>query len=136
LDIPSNLPSAQDAPEENTTTSSPTSPKIDQAKAHEEEARDILAKADKNQAEDGPNTRRTAIRTYKYLYAMVNQHRPLIQQTYAAAKEHATVAKAQQPKTARYIDPARKNSPQCLQNSHRSSCIACRPFPTRGPLPR
>ena len=67
LDIPSNLPSAQDAPEEDTTASSPTSPKIDQAKAREEEARDIVARADKNQAEDGPNTRRAAIRAYKYL---------------------------------------------------------------------
>ena len=45
LDIPSNLPSAQDAPEEDTMASSPTSPKIDQAKAREEEARDILARA-------------------------------------------------------------------------------------------
>ena len=92
MDIPSNFPSAQDAPEEDTTASSPTSPKIDQAKAREE-ARDILAKADKNQAEDGPNTRRAAIRAYKYLYAMVNQHGPLIQQTYEAAKEHATRSK-------------------------------------------
>ena len=45
LHIPSNLPSAQDAPEEDTMASSPTSPKIDQAKAREEEARDILARA-------------------------------------------------------------------------------------------
>jgi len=66
LDILSNLPSAQDAPEEDTMASSPTSPKIDQAKAREEEA-DTLARAVKNQAEDGPNTRRTAIRAYKYL---------------------------------------------------------------------
>ena len=45
LDIPSNLPSAQDAPEEDTTASSPTSSKSDQTKAREEEARDILARA-------------------------------------------------------------------------------------------
>ena len=70
-----------------------TSPKIDQAKAREEEARDILARSVKNQAEDGPNTRRAAIRAYKYLYAMVNQHGPLIQRTYEAAKEHATRSK-------------------------------------------
>jgi len=93
MDIPSNLPSAQDAPEEDTMSSSPTSPKVDQAKACEEEARDILARAIKNQAEDGPNTRRAAIQAYKYLYAMVNQHGPLIQQTYEAAKEHATRSK-------------------------------------------
>ena len=51
------------------------------------------AKAEKNQAEDGPNTRRAAIRAYKCLYAMVNQHGSLIQQTYEAAKEHATRSK-------------------------------------------
>ena len=33
----------------------------------EEEARDILATAAKNQAEDGPSTRRAAIRACKYL---------------------------------------------------------------------
>ena len=33
----------------------------------EEEARDILATAAKNQAEDGPNTRRAAVRACKYL---------------------------------------------------------------------
>ena len=47
----------------------------------------------KNQAEYGPNTRRAAIRAYKYLHAMVNQHGPLIQQTYEAAKEQATRSK-------------------------------------------
>ena len=93
MNIPSNLPSAQDAPEEDTLPSSPASPRVDQAKAREEEARDIPAGATKNQAEDGPSTRRAAIRAYKYLYAMVRQHGPLIQQAYDAAKEHATRSK-------------------------------------------
>ena len=54
----------------------------------EEEARDILATAAKNQAEDGPSTRRAAIRACKYLRAMVNQHGPLIQSAHEAAKIH------------------------------------------------
>ena len=72
MNIPSNLPSAQDAPEEDALPSSPASPRLDQAKAREEEARDILAGAVKNRAEDGPSTRKAAIRAYKYLYAIVN----------------------------------------------------------------
>ena len=59
----------------------------------EEEARDILATAAKNQAEDGPSTRRAAIRACKYLRAMVNQHGPLIQSAHEAAKIHTQRSK-------------------------------------------
>ena len=59
----------------------------------DEEARDILAKALRNQAEDGPSTRRAAIRAYKYLYAFVQQHGPQLQKVYEASKEHATRSK-------------------------------------------
>ena len=90
LDIPSNLPSAQDAPEEDTTASSPTSPRLIKPKPAKKEARDILARAAKNQADDGSNTRR-ALQTS--LYAMVNQHGLLIQRTYEAGKEHAICSK-------------------------------------------
>ena len=55
----------------------------------EEEARDILATAAKNQPEDGPSTRRAAIRACKYLRAIVNQHGPQLQAVYDAAKVHA-----------------------------------------------
>ena len=55
----------------------------------EEEARDILATA----AEDGPSTRRAAIRACKYLRAMVNQHGPLIQSAHEAAKIHTQRSK-------------------------------------------
>ena len=134
--IPSDLPSAQDTPEEDTAASSPTSPKIDQARAREEEARDILAKAAHNQADDGPNTRRAAIRAYKYLYAMVNQHGSSSSKLMRRPKNMLHAAKAQQPKTVRHIDPASKNSPQCHQDSHLNCCTACRPSPTRGPSPR
>ena len=59
----------------------------------DEEARDILAKALRNQAEDGPSTRRAAIRAYKYLYALIQQHGPQRQKVYEASKEHATRSK-------------------------------------------
>ena len=53
---------------------------LSQAKAREEEARDILARASKNQADDGPSTRKAAIRAYRYLHTMTTQHGALIQQ--------------------------------------------------------
>ena len=59
----------------------------------EEEARDILATAAKNQTEDGPSTRRVAIRACEYLRAMVNQHGPLIQSAHEAAKIHTQRSK-------------------------------------------
>ena len=59
----------------------------------EEEARDILAFAAKNQPEDGPGTHRAAIRACKYLRAMVNQHGPQLQAVYDAAKEHTQRSK-------------------------------------------
>ena len=62
----------------------------------EEEARDILATAAKNQAEDGPNTRRAAIRACKYLRAMVNQYGSTIQEVHKAARIHTQMSKAQQ----------------------------------------
>ena len=57
------------------------------------EARDILATAAKNQTEDGPSTRRAAIRASKYLRAMFNQHGPLIQSAHEAAKIHTQRSK-------------------------------------------
>ena len=65
----------------------------EQPRSPEEEARDILATAAKNQTEDGPSTRRAAIRACKYLRAMVNQHGPLIQLAHEAAKVHTQRSK-------------------------------------------
>ena len=62
---------------------------MEPTRSPEEEARDILATAAKNQAEDGPSTRRAAIHACKYLRAMVNQHGPQLQAVYNAAKVHA-----------------------------------------------
>ena len=63
------------------------------AKAREEEARNILARANKNQADEGPSTRKAAIRAYRYLHIMATQHGALIQQAYVAAKTHAARSK-------------------------------------------
>ena len=49
-------------------------PDTEPKRSPEEEARDILAVAAKNQPEDGPNTRRAAVRACKYLRAMVSQY--------------------------------------------------------------
>ena len=62
-------------------------------RSSEEEARDILATAAKNQPEDGPGTRRAAIRACKYLRAMVSQHGPQLQAVYDAAKVHTQRSK-------------------------------------------
>ena len=59
----------------------------------EEEARDILAVAAKNQPEDGPNTRRAAVRACKYLRAMVNQYETTIQAVHIAARTHTQKSK-------------------------------------------
>ena len=99
LNIPPNLPSTQDAPDEATLPSAPASPRVDQAKAHEEEARDIMARAVKNQADDGPSTRKAAIRAYKYLYTLVKLHGPQIQEAYDAAKLHASCSRGTSTKT-------------------------------------
>ena len=81
----------------------------------EEEARDILATAAKNQTEDGPSTRRAAIRAFKYLRAMVNQHGSLIQSAHEAAKIHTQRSKGSAA-TAINIEPCniarRKGSSQ------------------------
>ena len=105
MNIPGDLPSARNRPEEGNVPP-PASPRTDQAKAREEEARDILAGAIKNQAEDGPSTRKAAIRAYRYLHAMVWQHGPMIQQAYNAAKEHAVRSKGPYTKEANVADPA------------------------------
>ena len=76
LDIPVNLPSTKEAPAYDGGTTVHTPRGTEPTRSPEEEARDILAIAAKNQPEDGPGTRRAAIRACKYLTAMVNQHGP------------------------------------------------------------
>ena len=93
LVIPDNLPSTKEAPVSDVDASTPSTAKTEQPRSPEEEARDILATAAKNQTEDGPSTRRAAIRAYKYLRAMVNQHGPLIQLAHETAKVHTQRSK-------------------------------------------
>ena len=93
LDIPVNLPSTKEAPAYGGGTTVHTPRGTEPTRSPEEEARDILATAAKNQAEDGPGTHRAAIRACKYLRAMVNQHGPQLQTVYDAAKEHTQRSK-------------------------------------------
>ena len=86
MDIPTDLPRTQDPPEHDTQLPAATSPTAEPPQTPDEVARDILA-------EDGPSTRRAAIRAYKYLHAMVRQHGPQLQKVYEASKEHATRSK-------------------------------------------
>ena len=66
---PTNLPRTQDPPEHDTQPPA-AAPTAEPPQTPDEEARDIRAKAIRNQAEDGPSTRRAAIRAYKYLHAI------------------------------------------------------------------
>ena len=93
LVIPANLPSTKEAPVCDVEAPARSTASTEPPRSPEEEARDILATAAKNQAEDGPSTRRAAIRACKYLRAMVNQHGPLIQSAHEAAKIHTQRSK-------------------------------------------
>jgi len=93
LVIPANLPSTKEAPVCDVEAPAHSTASTEPPRSPEEEARDILATAAKNQAEDGPSTRRAAIRACKYLRAMVNQHGPLIQSAHEAAKIHTQRSK-------------------------------------------
>ena len=68
-------------------------PDTEPKRSPEEEARDILAVAAKNQPEDGPNTRRAAVRACKYLRAMVNQYETTIKSVHIAARTPAQKSK-------------------------------------------
>ena len=62
LVIPANLPSTKEAPVWDVEASAHSPASAEPPRSPEEEARDILATAAKNQTEDGPSTRRAAIR--------------------------------------------------------------------------
>ena len=92
LPIPDHLPRTQEVPVQDITLTAPA-PGTEPTRSPEEEARDILATAAKNQAEDGPNTRRAAVRACKYLRAMVNQYESTIQEVHKAARTHTQMSK-------------------------------------------
>ena len=97
LPIPSDLPRTKEAPVRDITPATPS----ESTRSPEEEARDILATAAKNQAEDGPNTRRAAVRACKYLRAMVNQYESTIQEVHKA-RIHTQMSKGTAGATADY----------------------------------
>ena len=137
LDIPTNLPRTQDPPEHDIQLPAATAPTAELPQTPDEEARDILAKAIRNQAEDGPSTRRAAIRAYKYLHAMVRQHGPQLQKVYEASKEHATRHTQQRyPGITQIPDPAAR-TPCCPTTTHvRAVTLLVHPCLTRGPWPK
>ena len=92
LPIPDHLPRAKEAPVQDIAQTAPA-PGTEPTRSPEEEARDILAIAAKNQPEDGPNTRRAAVRACKYLRAMVNQYESTIQAVHTAARTHTQRSK-------------------------------------------
>ena len=134
MDIPTDLPRTQDPPEHDTQLPAATSPTAEPPQTPDEEARDILAKAIRNQAEDGPSTRRAAIRAYKYLHAMVRQHGPQLQTVYEASKAHATRSKGIQESLKYRAQP--QESLLSHHNSRLSCYTACPPCLTRGPWPK
>ena len=87
-----NVPRTKEAPVQGIALTAPA-PGTEPTRSPEEEARDILATAAKNQAEDGPNTRRAAVRACKYLRAVVNQYESTIQEVHKAARTHTQRSK-------------------------------------------
>ena len=94
LVIPANLPSTKEASVCDVEAPARSTASTEPPRSPEEEARDILATAAKNQAEDGPSTRRAAIRACKYLRAMVNQHGPSSSQRMKPPRSIRNAAKA------------------------------------------
>lgn len=87
------------------------SPNAEPNRSLEEVARDIQDAAAKNQAEDGPNTRRGAVRACKYLGVMVNKHGPQLQVVYDAAKIHGQRSKGTAPADANRYRPRKGELP-------------------------
>ena len=92
LTIPANLPQTTDLPVKGTPRATPAD-SADPPRPPEEEARDILATAYKNQLENGPGTRRAAIRACKYLRALVKEYGAVIHDVHAAARLHTQRSK-------------------------------------------
>ena len=98
---------------------------------------DILAIAAKNQPEDGPGTRRAAIRACKYLRAMVNQHGPQLQTVYDAAKEHTQRSKGSAANETTPYRPKESELPVVAPEADIGVCSTAYPrYRTHGPLPR
>ena len=90
LVIPANLPSTKEAPVCDVEAPAHSTASTEPPRSPEEETHNILTTTAKNQAEDGPSTRRAAIRACKYLRAMVNQHGPSSSQHMKPPDPYAT----------------------------------------------
>ena len=93
LKIPENIPQTQDMPVR-ITARAPVEGAPPARQAPEDEARDILAAAVKNQVECGPGTRRAAVRAIKYLRTLVSKHGATINEIHTQARLHTQKAKA------------------------------------------
>ena len=92
LTIPANVPQTLDAPDKGTPRAN-AADREDEPRPPEEEARDILAAAYKNQVENGPSTRRAAIRACKYLKVLVDRYGHVIHEVHMAARAHTQQSK-------------------------------------------
>ena len=92
LTIPDDLPQTQDMPVR-ITVRAPTEGEAPAKRTPEEEARDILATAAKNQVESGPGTRRAAVRACKYLRTLVNRYGSVIDDVHLQARLHTQRSK-------------------------------------------
>ena len=81
------LPRAKEAPVQGIALTAPI-PGTEPIRSLEEEIRDILTTAAKNQPEDGPNTRRAAVRACKYLRLWSTNIESTIQAVHRAARTH------------------------------------------------
>ena len=91
LKIPDNLPQTQDMPVR-ITARAPVEGAAPVRQTPEDEARDILAAAVKNQVECGPG-RRAAVRAIKYLRTLVNKHGATINEIHTQARLHTQKSK-------------------------------------------
>ena len=112
--ISSNLPRTKEAPVQDITHATPSA-SVEPTRSPEEEARDILATAAKNQAEDGPNTRRAAVRACKCLRAMVNQYGSIIQEVHKTARIHTN--EQRHSRVNRAVSPTRRRAPSNISRT-------------------
>ena len=122
LTIPANVPQTQDVPDRGTPRAKAATEK-DNSRQPEEEAREILAAAYKNQAENGPNTRRAAIRACKYLRALVDRHGETIHKIDMAAREDTQQSKKATANKQQH-QPVAAPCPKLRQNLPPSCCTA------------
>ena len=101
LTIPADLPHTKETPVRENILAPPTD-STDSTRTPEEEARDILAAAAKNQVENGPGTRRAAVRACKYLRAIVNEYGSIIDKVHAPARIHTQRSKGTIAQTTQY----------------------------------